>query len=208
MALESLLSDVSSFADISRFSFSDAYLVLAPLVVFVAGMVIYSIFVFRFYRFMARKDIFRLSRGGETSIHIRIAYAIEYLFLFPFLAFFWFFIIATLLAMFSEVITIANIFMVSMATMATIRLTAYYSEELSTEIAKLLPLALLAIFLLDISNLSVDAPLRVMQEIPAVADTLVYYFSFIVVMEFALKLLVHGTRTELTKEEKKRRATF
>ena len=39
---------------------------LKPLLIFIAGIVIYSIFVFKFYRFVARKNIFNLKKIIES----------------------------------------------------------------------------------------------------------------------------------------------
>lgn len=190
------LTKVSDFFE--QLSISEGRLVLEPLIILVIGMVVYSIFVFKFYRFIARRDIFRLSKGGETSALKRLGYALEYIFLFPIIAFFWFLVISFLLSMLSQVpiIAISNIFMASMAILATIRVSAYYNEDLSRDIAKLIPFALLAILLLDISTLSITVLTQViqqiLQQIPSVANTLIYYFIFIVLLEFILRIATHG----------------
>lgn len=192
MALE-ILDSLTAF--INSLSLNEALSVLEPLIIFVITMTIYSVFVYKFYKFISRRDIFRLSKGGEASSLKRLVYGLEYLFLFPFIAFFWFFVIAVLLSMLSEVLIIGNVFMVSMATLATIRLAAYYHEDLSKDIAKLIPFALLAIFLLDITTISLDVPLSVLGQLPTVIKTLVYYFIFIVIIEFILKIAFHGRKT-------------
>lgn len=193
MALQNITSTVTDF--LSRLSLAEGRLVLEPLIIFIIGMVIYSIFVFKFYKFISRKDIFRLSKGGQASILKKIGYALEYIFLFPIIAFFWFFVISVLLSILSGVVnSIGNIFMISMAIMATIRLAAYYNEELSRDIAKLIPFAMLAIFLLDISGLTLGAALIVLQQLPNSLNTLIYYFLFIVVLEFILRVVTHGKR--------------
>ncbi|MCH7940100.1 MAG: DUF885 domain-containing protein [Candidatus Marinimicrobia bacterium] len=71
---------------------------------------------------------------------------------------------------------------------------AHYSEELSRDIAKLIPFGLLAVFLLDISTLSLNAPFAVLQEMFPVLKMLVYYFLFILVLEITLRLLFHGKK--------------
>ena len=194
MAIENLpLNITNSITDMfSSLSLAEGWLVLEPLVIFIVGMFIYSVFVFKFYKFISRKDIFRISKGGQKSTLKRIGYALEYLFLFPIIAFFWFIVISFILAALSQVLTIGNIFMLSMAVMATIRLCAYYNEDLSRDIAKLIPFALLAIFLLEIGTISINAPIQVLRQIPSVGNTLVYYFIFIVVLEFVLRLIFHG----------------
>jgi hypothetical protein len=182
----------STVADLfGQLSLQEGRLILEPLILFVIGMVIYSIFVFKFYKFISRRDIFRLSKGGHASALRKVVYALEYIFLFPLVAFFWFFVISALLSILSHVLTIGNIFMISMATMTTIRVCAYYDEDLSRDIAKLIPFALLAVFLLDIFSLSVQAPLEILRQLPAEVATLIYYFIFIVVLEFILRIITH-----------------
>ena len=46
-----------------------AYDILRPLALFVVSIVIYGVFVFHFYRFLARKDIFQLdlSKYNESG---------------------------------------------------------------------------------------------------------------------------------------------
>lgn len=177
---------------INNLSLLQATETLQPLILFIVGMVVYSIFVFKFYKFISRKDIFRVSKGENNSAIKKLGYVMEYLFLFPVIAFCWFLILSILLALLSDVIMITNIFTVSMATLATIRITTYYDEDLSRDIAKLIPLALLAVFLIELTSFSSEVPLGVLSQIPTVLDTIIYYFIFIVILEFILRLIFHG----------------
>ncbi|MFC2143300.1 hypothetical protein ACFLQN_02785 [Candidatus Aenigmatarchaeota archaeon] len=196
MAIENITSNIGDF--VSQLSITEAGIVLEPLVIFVIGMVIYALFVFKFYRFIARKNIFTITKDHATLAR-KVGYVLEYIFLFPLIAFFWFFVISMLLSMLSEIISITNIFMISMAIMATIRITAYYSEELSRDIAKLIPFALLAVFLLDISGLSLSSSTDLIREISTVLTTLVYYFVFIIVLEFILRIVTYRRRNKVDK---------
>lgn len=173
-------------------------LALQPMVLFVITMVLYSIFVYSFYKFISRRDIFRISSGAHSGAR-RVLVGLEYIFLFPVIAFVWFFVIAVLLSMLSEVITIGNVFLVSMSTLITIRLTAHYHEDLSRDIAKLIPFTLLAVFLLDISKISLAVSFTIWQQIPDVMSTLIYYFIFIVILELLLKLTFHRKLSKRTK---------
>lgn len=171
-----------------EFSLSEAQTILEPLIIFIIGMVIYAVFIFKFYRFISRRNIFKRDKKYHEHEGIRkLAYVLEYIFLFPIIAFIWFFVIASILFMISEVLTIGNIFMISMAVITTIRVTAYYNEELSRDIAKLLPFALLAIFLLDISDISIATPFELFSQLIPIAKILVYYFAFLVVVEFIFR---------------------
>ena len=45
---------------LANFSLAEASTFLQPLILFVIGIAIYSIFIFKFYRFIASKNIFKL----------------------------------------------------------------------------------------------------------------------------------------------------
>jgi len=68
--------------DISLFglSLSEAIEILQPLAMFMIGMAVYSLFIFKFYKFISRRDVFgeKVKQGREVSTGTRI---FEYLFL-------------------------------------------------------------------------------------------------------------------------------
>jgi hypothetical protein len=177
---------------LGQLSFQGASAALQPLIIFVIGMVIYAIFVHKFYKFISRRDIFNLGgrRGGA------ITYVLTYVVLFPIAVFLWFFIISALLGILSTVLNIGEIFMISMALTATIRITAYYDEDLSHDIAQLVPFSLLAIFLLDISQMSFGTLFNVLYQIPSGLNFLVYYMGFIVILEIVLRLVFEVEEAE------------
>ena len=197
MELANLTTNINNV--INNLSGPNAIEALQPLVFFAIGMVIYSIFIFKFYKFISRKEIFRISKGGDHSIIKKIAYVLEYLFLFPAVSFLWFLVISISLSILSEVVSISNIFLISMATLVTIRVTAYYNEDLSRDIAKLIPFGLLAVFLTDLVNLSAELLISSLFQLPYVLDNIIYYFIFIVLLEFILRLIFHG-KPKLTAE--------
>jgi hypothetical protein len=165
---------------------------MGPLVMLALGMIIYAIIVFTFYTSISRRDIFRVVKKVNEPLE-KIGYGLEYVFLFPIIAFLWFFVMSALLSMLSQTIEIGNIFLVSMMTIATIRVTSYYDEHLSREVAKIVPFGLLSVFILDISHFSVQAPYNIIMQLPAFADVLIYYFLFILILELALKMFGHYT---------------
>lgn len=197
MAFENMTSSVN--AAINNLSLSQAIEALQPLVLFVIGITLYSVFIFKFYKFISRKDIFRISKGGDHSILKKIAYLLEYIFLFPVIAFSWFLVISTFLSIVSELVSMSNIFLISMATMASIRIAAYYDEDLSKDLAKLIPFAFLAILLTDLVEISSDIVVMLLNQLPDVLGNIIYYFIFIVVLEFILRLVFHG-KPRLTRE--------
>lgn len=190
-------------------SFAEASAVIKPLFFFVLGMVVYALFVFHFYRFLARKDIFKLdlekyntakSPGMSKFVQL-LLYTIKYVLLFPIFAFFWFGILTVMLTFLSRDAVIDNILLVSVAVVSMVRMTSYYSEDLSKDLAKILPFTLLGIFLIDISYFSLSTSYNALLEIPSRFNFLVYYLIFAIMLEFTLRI-IHGLFYKyLAKEE-------
>jgi len=168
-----------------------------PVVNLVLFITLYALFVFKFYRFIARKDIFRLNLAKyNTAQHPALqkmahgfAYFLEHIFLFPFFMFFWVGILSALLLVLSHADTIGFVLPLSIAFGVTIRITAYYNEELSVELAKLLPLTLLAIFLIEGSFSTLADSFFLVQQLPLFSKTMLYYLGFATLVELILRSL-------------------
>jgi len=215
------MSNLSSLA-LENFSTGEALGFVKPLVLFVIGIVIYSIFIFKFYRFIARKDIFTLDTdtNGLTGILAnlkqgasKVYYAFKHILLYPLIIIFYFLVIVTFFAFLAKTQAMESIMLIAMALVTSIRVTAYYDEDLSKDLAKMIPFALLGIFLVDISYFSFDGSLAAIMSIPSFWKTIIYYLLFAVVLEFVLRIgaIVSGKKSEKsdaiekekTKKEKK-----
>ena len=178
--------------------FGEALNLLEPVVVYVFSMAAYALFVFRFYRFVATRDIFELdlSRYEESRFRLMrlflhfILYVGKYLILFPVFAFFWFAILTVILTFLSENRTFPDILLMALVTVSTIRVTSYLSEELSRDLAKILPFGVLAIFIIDASFFSVVASLDVLKDIRDHSERILYYLLFLIALEFAVRLIM------------------
>ncbi|MFH0875396.1 MAG: hypothetical protein V1859_05645 [archaeon] len=174
-------------------SVGDALSFLKSLSIFIGGIVIYSFFIFKFYWFIARKDIFVFDRsatkiGFFNSVFAGISYFLEYVFLFPAITFFAFSVLTIFLTFLSKNQQINTIALLSMAVVSAVRLTAYYNEELSRELAKLLPLTLLGVFLVDTSYFEVNNTLSLIKALPSLWNILIYYLVFSILLELILKI--------------------
>ena len=176
---------------------NDAMDLLSDVALYVVGMAVYAVFVFNFYRFLAAKDMFRvdLSRYEQSRfplvrrvLHV-FFYVLKYIILFPFFAFFWFAVLTLILALLSKERSFADTLLVALATVSAVRVTAYYKEDLSRDLAKILPLAVLAGFLIDASFFTLGEFLDALREAEEYTENIVYYLLFLVLLEFALRLL-------------------
>ena len=70
-----------------------------------------------------------------------------------------------------------------------VRVTSYYSEDLSKDLAKMLPFALLGVFLVDLTFFSFGSAVDKVILIPHMFKTLMYYLVLIIIIEFVLRFL-------------------
>ena len=174
----------------------DAFQLLGPVAVYVGGMAFYAIFVFKFYRFVATRDMFQLDLSQtQESGHRRLRsflhfslYGAKYLLLFPAFAFFWFAVLTLILAFLSKGRPLSDILLIALATVSAIRVAAYYNEELSRDLAKILPFAVLGIFLVDASFFEVSGSLDVLRETDSHRETIFYYLLLLIGLELVLRL--------------------
>lgn len=186
--------DINDFFSIS-FDLDHALELLSDVTVYVLGMTVYAVFVFKFYRFLATQDMFELDMSRyEQSGHKWIRksnqvffYIVKYIIVFPVFAFFWFGVLTIILAFLSKEQTFNETLLVALATVSAIRVTAYYNEDLSKDVAKILPFAVLAVFLIDASFFSIGESLDILREAEAHSENIVYYLAFLVLLEFVLR---------------------
>ena len=177
---------------------NDAWDLLWPVSIYVLGMSAYAIFVFKFYRFVAARDMFALdisryegvSHGPARSLLHIVLYISKYLVLFPVFAFFWFAVLTVILAFLSEGQTLSETLLIALATVAAIRVASYYNEDLSRDLAKILPFAVLGIFLVDASFFSVSESLDSLKTVGDYSESILYYLLFLIGLEFVLRVVL------------------
>ena len=158
-------------------------------------VVAYSIFIWKFYRFIATKNVFGLDLNKyNKSKHPLIAkvlagglYFLEYIIILPFLIFFWFAIFTFFLTLLTKDIEISVILVISAIVIAAIRMTAYYKEDLSRELAKLLPLNLLVIAMLTPGFFDLSRVIQNFNRLSDFFNEIIIYVVFMVSLEIILR---------------------
>lgn len=145
---------------------------------------IYSIFIWHFYRFIAQKDCFKI----KERKHPKIIGFLKYFFIFPFVAFLFFFGFAIIMLFLTKNLSIEGTLSTSFAVILAIRITAYYSEDLSKDLAKMLPFALLGIFLVDPSYFSFQDVIDKAYSIPEFLTLCIQFIIFIILVEWFLRM--------------------
>ena len=143
---------VAPFTDIENITSQFGIEVSFPeLIGYSIGMVIYGIFIWNFYRFLARREMIPLSlekyQSNGRKVVAGIAYVFKYVIIFPLVILVWFVVYSTFLFFMAPDIPIEHVFLIVISLVVTVRISAYYKEDLAKDFAKLIPFALLGIFI-------------------------------------------------------------
>lgn len=193
MAGDWLLNVYDSFVS----NIPEFYRVPLVLLFFTAVVVIYSVFVYYFYRFLAKKNIIELNlnkySGSEHPSTAKflgvILYILEYVIILPVLTFFWFAVLSIFLLVLARDINVATILTISAALVAAVRVTAYITQKLSVDLAKMMPFTLLGLAIINPDFFDVPLFIGRIGQIPSLFGSIVYYLLFIVVLEFLMRMI-------------------
>ena len=183
---------------------------ILPTVYLIVLIAIYSILIWHFYRFIAQRDCFKIPSGR----HPRIINIFKYFLVFPLVAFLFFLGFSLMMLFLTRSYEIPVVLSTSFAIIVAIRLTAYYSGDLSKDVAKMLPFALLGLFLVDPSYFSFEQIIEKVNSLPEFFNLCIQFILFIVLVEWILRISLttknsvlniienkHYTRNELSKSK-------
>jgi len=166
---------------------------------FTIGLSIYAIFVWYFYKSLSKRDLFSINLEKYNLPYIKhktlgkvgsvLAYILKYGIVFPIYVFIWFLVLSLFLLVLSEEITVSNILLTSIVVVSTVRVISYFKEDMSSDLAKLMPLALLAIALSNPNFFSSETALSRLSEIPILWSQIVQFLIFSIVLEWILRIL-------------------
>ncbi len=168
---------------------------LYDLIGFAIGMVIYGIFIFHFYRFLAKRDMFnvklakKLSTGsGTTKVGSIFAYIITNFFIYPIVIFVWFIVYSLFMFFLAQGVEPTTVFLVVSALVISVRIAAYYAEDLAKDLAKLLPFAMLGVFLLSPQFFTIDDIIQRIDQFSGLFIQITEFLIFAIVIETVLSL--------------------
>jgi hypothetical protein len=171
-----------SAESISNFDFS----FITPLFYLILLIAIYSIGIWHFYRFIARRDCFNIN----TIHHQQLFSFLKYFLIFPFIAFLFFLGFSLMILFITKGYEYVSILSTSFAVVIAIRLTAYYNEDLSKDVAKMLPFALLGLFIADPSYFSYAEISAKINSLPEFLNLCIQFIILIVIIEWILRIFL------------------
>ncbi|VVB57412.1 Uncharacterised protein [uncultured archaeon] len=158
-----------------------------------AGVVAYAWLVGKFYHILSHREIFRMRQrmlAGEElppGFLDYLALILKYTILFPLVALSWTVILTVSLTFLSK-LPAPQIAIVSLAMVAATRVLAYLNQHTSEDVAKLLPLVLLGVVLVDPGAFDSGALLARLGELPGLIWRLAPAFGTLLLLEWGLRL--------------------
>lgn len=195
MALEGVNETVMNFYTAVVESIPDRYKVLVNLVLLTILVIIYSIIVWKLYKFLSKRDILQLNlskynrstHAFYSKIYASFLFIVEYIVITPVLVIVWFGFFALFLILLSKGIAVSQILLISAAMVAAIRLASYFEEDLSQDLAKLFPFNALAIVLLEPNVLNLGTVISRFIQVPSLFGEVLVFVGFIVALEILLR---------------------
>lgn len=183
-------------------------------------IVLYSVLVWKFYRFIGRKNLIELNLNqynqAKHPFFIKFLagflYLVEYIIILPFIVFVWLAGFASFLIILSD-LEIQTILFLSVTIISAIRMTSYipkHGEEIAKEIAKIIPYTLLAVFILNPNFFDFARVLSHLGQLPTLYSNIILYILFIFGLELILRIFdlifravgLHDEKNEENDEDK------
>jgi len=171
--------------------------IFVSLFIYTVLIVIYAVFVWKFYKFMAKRNILGLNLGqydfteneGSKKFLATLFYILEYIIIVPLMVFFWFGILSVFFLVLSKSQSVEQILLIAAAVIAATRVAAYISADLAKDLGKMVPFTILAVFLLDPNFFNFNELIARAIEVPSLLSSILIYIIFIVGLEIIMRLV-------------------
>ncbi len=180
--------DAELFTDPSAFiaAFGEE---IQALLVLLAGILVYTLIVNEFYQRLSKPVMFA-KEDEHGNVRTGFLGWISYVLLFPLVSFAFFLLLALALLFLSEEGQAPlEVYTLSMAIVGAVRVAAYFSESASHDLAKLLPLGLLGVFLVRYEFAGLLATGRQLIDALREVDVLLAFLVVVMVLEYSLRFL-------------------
>jgi hypothetical protein len=172
---------------------------IIPPVFFIAiTLTLYSIFIWFFYRFLARRDVLGLNlkkyNSYKHSFVIKgvaiLLYIVEFLVLGPIMIFIWFAVLSCFFIVLAKDLDVGTVMLICAALISAIRITAHFNENLSKDLAKMVPFTMIAVILTSKDFWNISEIIGRISQIPQFFNNSLYYLLFIFGLELILRLFL------------------
>lgn len=173
---------------------------LQTLAIYGIGIAVYTALVFAFYQNLSKRTPFHFKLSDRPGWAGKTFTFLEKAFVFPVMSFLYFGVLAAALFLLVKPgPSTQNLLLISMAVVVGVRVTAYLSESMSNDLAKLVPLSLLGVTLVDPGYLTLKLGWTRLGEAVQLWPLLGRYFLLFIALEAVFGV---GRRTILAVGDK------
>ncbi|MEK6821342.1 MAG: hypothetical protein AABY11_03010 [archaeon] len=210
--VESFLESIFSASGTSSFAWTSIGLWLSYAIV----LAVYVTIIWFFYRSVARRDIFAHTLsfkhpgvvGFLEDFILALLRLVKYGIFFPIISFFWFAGFVLLLFFIAQNQPVSQIVLISIAVISGVRILAYYNQDTAQELAKAIPIAILATALAEPEFFNVKSLLERVEFLPELGASLLPFVIYLSLLELTLRIMIYtkwmilGKNSEETKPVK------
>ena len=168
-----------------------------PTLMAIIAIAVYSGFVFMFYRILAKKDLLTLDLskyaddfGGKVKKYLRsVLFVIQYIVVVPILIAFWTLVLAVILTLLSDSSDHARNALIATSVVGAVRILAYWTEDLSRDVAKMLPFAVLGVYLVSSTSVQWSEFRELLESLPELAKSFFSSLVLLAILETLLRIV-------------------
>ena len=168
-----------------------------PTLMAVIAIAVYSGFVFMFYRILAKKDLLTLDLskyaddfGGKVKKYLRsMLFVVQYIVVVPILIAFWTLVLAVILTLLSDSSDHTRNALIATSVVGAVRILAYWTEDLSRDVAKMLPFAVLGVYLVSSTSVQWSEFRELLESLPELAKSFFSSLVLLAILETLLRIV-------------------
>jgi len=183
-----------------------------PTLIAIIAIAVYSGFVFMFYRILAKKDLLTLDLskyaddfGGKVKKYLRsVLFVIQYVVVVPVLIAFWTLVLAVILTLLSDSTDHARNALIATSVVGAVRILAYWTEDLSKDVAKMLPFAVLGVYLVSSTSVQWSEFRELLESLPELAKSFFSSLVLLAILETLLRIVSTLSRIRAKRWKRKK----
>ena len=188
-----LPSNMSEVEELFQIIIEESYPTLGAIV----AISVYSVFVFIFYRALAKRDLITLNLNhysdnlsGRVRKYARtMLFVLQYIVVVPVLITFWTLVLAIILTLLSPDADHSRNALIATSVVGAVRILSYWTEDLSRDVAKMLPFGVLGVFLVGDAQVQISEIEELFSGLNEIATSFISSLFLIAVLESILRSL-------------------
>lgn len=165
---------------------------------FTLAITVYMVLVWHYFHLVAKRDLLKFNKIKGDGFWVTIGnlmgefvFLLEYLIVFPIITFIFFGAFALAMLFLAKEQPLESVLLISITVIAATRVMAYYNEEASQELAKIIPIVLLGAYLTTPSFFSVELVMERVAQMPAFLNRIGGFIIYTLVLEISLKIMLN-----------------